>query len=213
MSYDLAGRLLTETTGSGTLSYQYDQAANRSRVTWPDGFYTTTTHDALERALVIADSAGNTLASYGYDTLGRRNAIARGNATSTSFAYDNADRLTSLSQAFTGANVTFALTYNPASQILVRTVSNGTYDIGAPAAQNLAKTYDGLNRDATIAAIGTQPCSTASGYDCEQFLPSPRATASRRPLPEAHRDDRVGAGVLVRPEGYAGRNRRESSCL
>ena len=49
----------------------------------------------------------------------------RGNSTSTTYAYDGADRLTSLAQTLAGStSVTFGASYSAVSQILSRTSTN-----------------------------------------------------------------------------------------
>jgi RHS repeat-associated protein len=169
--WDKAGRLTseTDTASSRALAYQHDKAGNRTRVTWPDGFYAGYVYDAMSRVTAVnengAISGAGLLASFGYDGLGRRTSIARGNGTTSSFGYDNADRLTSLAQdlASTANDVTLGWSYSPASQVLTRTVSNDNYDwTNYPAAiANYA--FDGLNRDAAVAAVN-------GGYDARGNL-------------------------------------------
>ena len=40
-AFDSLGRRLTESSPRGTMSYQYDAAGRRIRLTWPDSFYVT----------------------------------------------------------------------------------------------------------------------------------------------------------------------------
>ncbi|HEX7760108.1 MAG TPA: RHS repeat-associated core domain-containing protein [Caulobacteraceae bacterium] len=171
-TYDNASRLLTETTAGRQLSYQYDAAGNRSRITWPDSVYASYSYDALNHLTQATDSAANSLVTPGYDGLGRRTAMARGNGASTSYGFDNADRLTSLTQdlAGTASDVTLTFPYNPASQILSRGVSNAAYDWATSAPTTTNKTYDGLNRDAAIATVGSPCAASGAGYDCNGNL-------------------------------------------
>jgi RHS repeat-associated protein len=187
-SYDVAGRMLTETAGSLTLTSTYDAAGNRSKLTWPDGFAASYVYDADNHLTAVTDfGAGITLASFYYDSLGRRGGATVGaftnvgvsnkNGTSTSYAYDNADRLTSLGQNLATNAQTIALAYNPASQILSRAGSNTAYDYVGYQSGTTNKAYDGLNRDGTISALGTLPggtaCSTTTpsyGYDANGSL-------------------------------------------
>lgn len=61
------------------------------------------------------------LASYSFDTLGRRTGVTFGNGSSQSFAYDAVSRLSTLTNDLGGGATTHDLaqtfTYNPASQI------------------------------------------------------------------------------------------------
>ena len=176
-SYDVSGRLLTEAASASglTLSYAYDQAGNRKRVTWPDSFYATYAFDGANNLSSVTDSGGVAVASFTYDSLGRRSALSEADGSGVTYQYDGLDRLSPLTQTFASGvavnNQMISFAYNPASQILTRTGTNGAYDYTGYAVTSTAKTYDGLNRDATIAAIGTTPCSASgSGYDCNGNL-------------------------------------------
>jgi len=176
-SYDVSGRLLTEAaSGPGlTMTYAYDQAGNRKRITWPDSFYAAYAFDAANNLSSVTDSGGVAVASFTYDSLGRRSALSEADGSGLTYQYDGLNRLNPLTQTFASSvaanNQTISFAYNPASQILTRTGSNATYDYAGYAVASTAKTYDGLNRDATIAAIGTTPCSASgSGYDCNGNL-------------------------------------------
>jgi len=134
-AYDALNRLTGATASGRTLSYQYDLAGNRTRVTWPDAapnaLYAAYVYDLLNRATAVeengATSGAGLLASFAYDNLGRRTTLTRGNGLSTAYGGacpradhrsdpgDGADRLSSLAQTFTnsGNNVTFGFTYTP----------------------------------------------------------------------------------------------------
>ncbi len=157
--YDNASRLKTETSAVGTLSYGYDPVGNRTQVTWPDSFYVTYAYDVLNHVTQITDSASVSLASYVYDGMGRRTNINRGNGANTTLVFDNDDRLTALRQNLTGtaSDLNLSFNYNPASQVLSRGVDNATYTWSAVPIPFPNKTYDGLNRDASIVS--------SSGYD------------------------------------------------
>lgn len=172
-AYDSAGRVTSETTSdasaSRAISFQYDAAGNRTRVTWPDSFYAGYVYDPLNRVTTInengATSGAGVLATYSYDDLGRRTGLTRGNGASTTYSYDSADRLTGLTHDVTGTtnDQTWAFGYNPASQLISRSGSNSLYDWTNATAATTNKTYDGLNRDATIAAL-------SGGYDANANL-------------------------------------------
>ena len=123
----------------------------------------------------MTDSGGVAVASFTYDSLGRRSALSGADSSGVTYQYDGLDRLSPLTQTFassvTANNQAISFAYNPASQILTRTGTNTAYDYAGYTVASTAKTYDGLNRDATIAAIGTTPCSASgSGYDCNGNL-------------------------------------------
>lgn len=187
-AYDLAGRLTSETdTASGrALSYQYDQAGNRDQVTWPDGFYVTYDYDALNRATAVKESGTTQLAVYAYDDLGRRSTLTRAStADKTTYGYDGMSRLTSLAHNIYGSgnDVTWTLGRNAAGQIETATTSTTVYDWTPPGASTTSNTYDGLNRDAAIAAV-------SGGYDARGNLTfdGTRTLAyDLEPAPQRHR--------------------------
>lgn len=167
-TYDTPGRLLTETSDGRTLSYQYDQADNRTRITWSGSpaFFVQYGYDALNRTNTVAENGATTgvgvLVTYSYDPLGRRAQIARGNGTTTAYAYDGGSRLSTLTHALSGTSYDQTLTfaYSPADQILSRTGSNAAYDWNPPAK---AATYtpNGLNQ--YTAAAGAVVVNDARG--------------------------------------------------
>jgi RHS repeat-associated protein len=133
-TYDGAGRNLTSTTNVGgvtrALTREFDRDGNRTRLTYPEGFFVTFAYDGLNR-LTSAASNGSSQPDYviAYDNRSRRSSLTRGNYGATSYTYDNVDRLLTLSHSSrsTGTFLTSQFTYNPASQITARTISNSAY--------------------------------------------------------------------------------------
>jgi YD repeat-containing protein len=209
-AYDSAGRLTSEQSTIGTartLSYQYDLASNRTRVTWPDGFFASYTYDALNRVDQIGEngvfSGATLLADYTYDALGRRSGLTRGNGAVSAYAYDTASRLTGLTQNLTGTvdDQNFDFSYTAASQMSGRTTSNDNYAWPTPAV-NRSYNRNGLNQYTAIS--GTAHTHDARGnlrndgaralcYDLENRLiavdgaadvncPTPTASVAYDPL-------------------------------
>ncbi|MET4898947.1 RHS repeat-associated core domain-containing protein [Sphingomonadaceae bacterium jetA1] len=134
MAYDALGRMVTETTNLGGIgpratAYQYDASGNRTRITWADGFFASYEYRPNGLLQRIRENGGAVLAEYGYDALGRRTAISRGNGTSSGYGYDGLSRLTSLGHdlAGTAADVTYGSTYDNLSRITIQTRSNDSY--------------------------------------------------------------------------------------
>jgi RHS repeat-associated protein len=191
--WDNASRLISEATGSRTLSFGYDAASNRNQVTWPDAFYASYAVDALNRVQAICQNiaplncvsgSANLLVAVNYDNLDRRSALNRYNGASTTFSYDYADRLTSLAHSFPGTpsdNQSYTYAYNPAGQTLNATQPTGPFAWSNHPSVNSSKTYDGLNRDASIASVGA-PCGSGGGvshgYDCNGNLTNDGAHAN-----------------------------------
>jgi hypothetical protein len=112
------------------MSYNYDAAGDRTRITWPDAapnnLYVTYAYDMLNRVTQIgedrATSGVGLLASYTYDDHGRRTNVARagGAGAPSAIGYYGSDRIARLARTFTGAaaDVTWTPTYsyNPSPQ-------------------------------------------------------------------------------------------------
>jgi len=111
------------------------------------------------------------LATYGYDNLGQRTSLTRGNGTSTSYGYDAVSRLTSLSEdlSSTTYDQTLGFSYNPASGIIQTTRSNDNYAWGGHYNINTSYTENGLNQ---YSAVG----STTPTHDIKGNLTSAGAT-------------------------------------
>ncbi|KXU31118.1 hypothetical protein A0J57_17655 [Sphingobium sp. 22B] len=150
-SYDALGRLKSEGQAFGTMSYKYDEAGRRTRVTWQDDFYVSYDYLTTGEVSAIRDSAGNAIVSFGYDDLGQRTSLSRANGTVTSYSYDPASRLTQLVQdlAGTGGDLTVGYGYNPAGQISSRNASNSAYVWNGHANVNRNHIVNGLNQYTT----------------------------------------------------------------
>jgi RHS repeat-associated protein len=176
--YDALSRVTSETSVGKTLSYQYDAAGNRTRVTWPEtganALYVTYVYDVLNRVTQVeengATSGPGLLASYGYDSLGRRSSLARagGAGASTGYGYDGASRLYTLTQTLAGsASVTYTLGYNAANQVLTKQVSNSAY-VAHPASLTAGYVANGLNQYTSVTGVTasyTPANSAALSYD------------------------------------------------
>lgn len=174
----------TSSAGSLVLSYIYDADGNRTRVTWPDGNYVQYTYDGRNRMDEVREngavSGAGVLADYSYDALGRRTNVGRGNGASTVLAYDGASRLSTLTQdlASTSRDLSLGFSYNNASQVTERTLSNDAY---AYFSLTQAKSYtrDGLNRYQSVGGVSytydgrgnlTSDGTRTFAYDLENHL-------------------------------------------
>jgi YD repeat-containing protein len=77
--YNLLGQLESTVSDSKMLSYQYDDAGRRTRITWPDGYYAGYDYDVMGRMTTVKENGAATLATYHYDTAGRRDSLTLGN--------------------------------------------------------------------------------------------------------------------------------------
>lgn len=176
--YDGLGRVSSTTDMAGrTISYGYNAASARTQMTYPPLTISTTTLgyvtytlDNLNRVSAMSYTLAATttpIIAQTYDSLGRRTNLYRGTTTtsgavaSTAYAYDNLGRLSGLSNDVATAGYDSIWTFptrNAAGQIVTWTSNSAVYDYVELATTAENKTYDGLNRDATIASV-------TGGYD------------------------------------------------
>ena len=167
-AYDALSRVTSEQVApSGeatrTVSYQYDAGGRRSRLTWPDAFYVTYEYDTLGEVTAIKENGSTSLATFTYDNLGRRTALTRGNGSVTGYTFDGASRLTDLALDLGGGStndVWTDLDYNPAGQIVSKTINNAGYNFTLPSAYTDTYADNGLNQ--YTSAGGVTPTYTDS---------------------------------------------------
>ena len=78
-----------------TISHEYDEAGNVTKIIYPDEKAVTYTYDALNRMKTVTNWLNQTV-FYEYDAAGRLTGSANFNGTIKKFGYDNANRLISL---------------------------------------------------------------------------------------------------------------------
>jgi len=155
-TYDKAGRVLSATSFGRTISYEYDVAGRRIRITHPDQYWASYSYDVLNRLTMVKDStsAGAALAEFSYDDLGRRKDIEFDNGTKTGYGFDAISRLNELRQELEGSadDYTATFTYNPASQIATRSQTNDTvYAWTGHYNRDDQSTFNGQNQPEVIA--------------------------------------------------------------
>jgi len=179
-SYDGAGRLTSSTdnnTGGAqlSLSYLYDDAGNRIRITHPDTSYFTYAYDAANRVTDIRENGGTLLAHFDYDVLSRRTGLARGSGvTSTGYQHDAGSRLVLIDHQFPAmpaSNGSIGFTYSRVGQVLTRTISNNAWANTTHGIVARPYTPNGLNQ---YGQVGTGGPSYA--YDPRGNLTSDGAT-------------------------------------
>ncbi|MGA9582260.1 MAG: RHS repeat-associated core domain-containing protein [Allosphingosinicella sp.] len=193
--YDGFGRVTSSTLDmegtSRTLSWLYDRDGKRIRITHADGAAFGYGYDPLGRTILVHDHAAlghvdDYVVRYSYHPTGARFVALRGlgpGGFSTVYYYDPAGRPHSINDDLSGTagDVSLTFAYNPASQIVGRTVTNDAY--AAPPAYDVSRAYaaNGLNQytSAGPAAFAydangnlTSDGSTSFVYDVENRLVS-----------------------------------------
>ncbi|PHR52486.1 MAG: hypothetical protein COA47_17795 [Robiginitomaculum sp.] len=158
-TYDTAGRLIATNDNGRTLSYQYADKVNRTRIIWPDGYSADYAYDNLDRVTTIKENNAGVLATYAYDTSGRRASITLGNGTVTSYSYHNDDALNTLSHNVNGTadDVDWTYGFNKVNQLTNKIMGGGAnlslYKWEPQYAKTDAYTSNGLNQYANVAGI------------------------------------------------------------
>ncbi len=216
--YDVLGRVLTETdnlthsltsvfdrggrltstaiagpqwSGTKTVSYQYDASGNRTRLIWPDAYYTQYCYDALNRMSFAAENsdaacAAGKLATYSYDLLSRRSGLTDGGTAAASYTYTAGGDLLTLVHALAGTtdDVTATLAYTATHKLKSQVLSNAAY-IFAPTNATTSYTANGLNQYTTATGLTLGYDSNGSltsdgtwtyGYDVDNRLTSATKT-------------------------------------
>ncbi len=208
VGYDALGRVTSETALGLTKTMNYDLAGRMTTLTWPTaaGSPLFVKYDRLvtgEVSAIRANGAASgvgVLATYGYDNLGRRTAIARGDKGTSSYSYVNSPWLTALSHDLRGtsADVTWTFSYNPAGQIATSVRDNDSYAFPSFANADIAEVPNGLNQ---LVTQGT----TALSHDGRGNVTSIGSTTytytSENRLRAAQPPNASGVGMLYDPVG------------
>ena len=156
-----------------TINYLFDSNGNKIRLTHPDGIYFAYEFDGLDRVTRIRENStsSSTLVTFSYDNQGQRSQIIRTGGANTIFHYDGLSRLKDLDHDFSGTNddVSYDFGYNPANQIVSKTVSNSNFVFSQHNTGSQSYSVNGLNQYTTIEG-GTL------GYDSNGNLTSRAGT-------------------------------------
>ena len=189
-TYDGFGWLRTSSSNMGgtarTVTSDYDLRGNRSRITHPDGAFFEYAYDTADRLFHLSENGPSlTLASIFYDGEGRRDQLARDvTGATTGYGYDPISRLEVLTHDLDGAGSTndasLGFSYNPASQIVTRTLTNNAYEYPV-ASSTKSFTVNGRNQYTLVGGAThtwdangnlTGDGATTFGYDTENRLTS-----------------------------------------
>jgi RHS repeat-associated protein len=155
--YDRANRPQSTTvssaaTGTRMISYLFDPAGNRERVTWPDGFYVTYSYDDANRMDLVRENGGQILADYNFDTLSRRTALIRSNGDTTAFTYEADGDLNTLTHNGLPNTPTFVFTHTPVHRIETASVSDPSL-YWTPPLSNVSYVPNALNQYGSVGGV------------------------------------------------------------
>lgn len=136
-----------------TVSYQYDQNNNITKIYYPFGYSANYAYDALDRLTHVRDANNNLIVQYSYFLDGKLGREDYGNGTHTIYHYDNANRLDSIAHFKNNGTLICAYGYtsdangNHTEERLNEPYGGGGFQ-SLPINQNYASTYyyDNTNR-------------------------------------------------------------------
>jgi RHS repeat-associated protein len=185
-AYDTGGRRIGMTDGAGSttwtydalnrvtavqdpfgsaVGYGYDAAGNRISLTYPSGSMVNYTYDAGNRLTTV--NGLSSVVNYTYDGADRLTGVSRPNGVSTTYNYDNANRLLALAHTLGGQNLALY-------QYMHDAVGNRTQAI-----EDLAFPEGALPTATPTATFTETPTVTPTGT--ETFTPSPTDTDTEPP--------------------------------
>lgn len=155
-AYDALGNVTSQGDAISSRTMLYDAAGRRSRLTWSDGRYVTYEYNGTSDLKTIFESGSTTIASFGYDLLGRRTSLAQGGGV-VSTTYSNYTPLgvgqMTINLAGTANDQTLTFGYNPAGQIISRGATNTAYMFNQNYAFNRNYTANALNQYTASGAV------------------------------------------------------------
>jgi RHS repeat-associated protein len=162
-TWDNAGRLSGAVADGRALSYQYDAGSNRKRLTWPDGFYVTADYDSRNHVVQISENGNASLASYGYDDLGRRTGINWNNGATTNFQYDPQGLMAGLGHSLNtpAQSVQYTYTRNQAGELTGVSWNNDLFQWTGAVSGSRSYGVNGLNQ--YMSTPGGTPAYDANG--------------------------------------------------
>jgi len=168
-AYDAADRRLSESNDNHLVSYQYDtlatsmdNAGNRTRTTWPDGYFVTYAYDALNRMQYVRENStsASELAFYHYDPLSRRDYMCPGGQSATcsttatnkaAYAYEPDSDLSALTHTLNATTLALTYLHNHSHQLTNIMASDSVYLPGPPSAVTTAYVPNALNEYGSVA--------------------------------------------------------------
>lgn len=155
--WDNAGRMVSTVSGGKMLSYQYDAAGNRTRITWPEvtPFYVSLSYDAQNRPTQIKENGSTNLATYLYDDLSRRAKVTLGNGNTTEYTFSPQSTLLTLKHLIgaTTQDVTYTYTRDQRQALTGISWTNNIYQWTGYANGSKAYTSNGLNQYTSVAGV------------------------------------------------------------
>jgi RHS repeat-associated protein len=161
-TFDALNRVNTVSNTGGTTLYDYDRSSLKTKVTYPNGTTAATTYDRARRILTLVNRQGAAPVSsysYTYDANGNRLQQIEnvtGSDETTSYAFDNNDRLTTVNYPDKQTAYTFDNNANRKTEITTA---------GGATTQSKTYSYNNRNQLTTVADNLNAANSAVYGFD------------------------------------------------
>lgn len=168
--FDTAGRLYQQRMPDGkNVTYQLDAASNRTKLTYPDGYFVDYVFDQINRLTDLKlNGAATAAAHFDYSPLSLRKKLTFENGCTVDYGYELDEDLNSIVQTFVGASATFTYGYDKTHLVKSQSVSDSLF-VWHPSAGGTT-TYgavNSLNQYPTVAGVAqtynTNGCLTGDG--------------------------------------------------
>ncbi|MFF8791217.1 DUF6531 domain-containing protein [Streptomyces sp. NPDC015125] len=198
--YDLAGRLLTESTNGHALTYVYDILGRRTQRATPSGTISSWSWDAAGNPTALTSSAG--ALTFSFDAAGRETQRHLGSAATLTQRWDASSRLSSQTVTSTYAGRSPRTLQELAAVFGERTIAERSYTYRADG--HLTSLTDNLagTRRFTLAAGGRVTAVTADGWT-EAYAYDSAGNLTRAAVPgsDGAEGEHKYSGTLVQSAG------------
>lgn len=163
--FDTAGRFWKEQySDSKTVVHVLDANGNRTKTTWPDGYFVDRTYDELNRLTTIKlNGSASTAVAFSYNQLSQRTQLTYSNGATVVYTPQLNEDVTTITHNFVGSNVVFTYGFNNVHEPTSVQVSDSTYMWYPAAASTTYGTADSVNK---YPAVG----GTSYTYDANKNL-------------------------------------------
>lgn len=146
--FDTAGRFWKEQySDSKTVVHVLDANGNRTKTTWPDGYFVDRTYDELNRLTAIKlNGSASTAVAFSYNQLSQRTQLTYSNGATVVYTPQLNEDVTTITHNFVGSSVVFTYGFNNVHEPTSVQVSDSTYMWYPAAASTTYGTADSVNK-------------------------------------------------------------------
>lgn len=148
LSFDTAGRFDQEEYPDGkTVTHVLDANGNRTKTTWPDGYFVSRTFDEMNRLTAIKlNGSATTAVAFSYNELSQRTQLTYSNGATVVYTPQLNEDVTTITHNFVGSSVEYTYGFNNVHEPTSMEVSDSSYMYHPAAASTTYNTADNVNK-------------------------------------------------------------------